>query len=544
MKRTTLFGAALLSAALLFGGLPAAAADPVLVQGGGGQWLSQVVAISGSGDYNYKNGAPNEAAFRSPQGLLMMPDGALIISDTVNQVIRKLSADQVTTWAGPPFVLKKNAVGQPLGTLLDGVGEKALFHNPVGLAADNAGNIYVADADSNAIRVIDKTGQVTTFAGTGVLGHNDGAAATATFDHPQGIAVAVDGTVYVADTLNHVIRKIAKDKTVSTLNAASQRAVQLSPGQAAIAGDYVDGELSKAKFNEPTGLALDAKGNLYVSDTGNDRIRYIDFAANQVTTVAGGAVSADGKPTYEPNQLYAEGGFADGEALMAQFNAPRGIALDSVGGLVIADSLNHSIRYLKDGFVTTLAGDANQSAGSNDGVDRYARFYNPTDVAIAEDGSILVADSYNNKIRRINFFRLPGELVEPVSDDSDIRVVYLSDLISFDAAPMLVDGRTMVPVRAIAEKLGYEVGYKETDGGRIVTLIKGNIRIELTIGKTGISRTVKEKPPVVKVTDAAPFIESDLTYVPIRFFAEEAGMDVQWNNDAKLVIIRPQAQVK
>ncbi|MCC2683402.1 MAG: copper amine oxidase [Paenibacillaceae bacterium] len=541
MKRTTFVGAALLSATLLFGGLPAAAAaDPVLVQGGGGQRLSQVVTVSGSGDYQYENGVAASATFRSPQGLLVMQDGTLVIADSKNQVVRKLSAGQVSTLAGPPFVLKKNAIGQPIGTLIDGVGEKALFHTPVGLAADSSGNIYVADSDSNAIRVIDKTGQVTTLAGTGVLGHNDGAAATATFDHPQGIAVAADGTVYVADTLNHVIRKITKDKTVSTLNAASQRAVQLSPGQAAIAGDYQDGDLSKAKFNEPSALALDAKGNLYVSDTGNQRIRYIDFSTNTVTTVAGGAAPADGKPIYEPNQLYAAGGFADGDVAAAQFDAPRGIALDADGGLVIADSLNHSIRYLKDGIVTTLAGDLNQSAGSNDGVDRNARFYNPSDVAIADNGSILVADSFNNKIRRIDFFRLPGELLEPVSEDADIRVVYQSDLISFDAAPMLVDGRTMVPVRAIAEKLGYEVGYQESgDGGQIVTLVKGDIRIELTIGKTGISRTVKGKPPIVKETDAAPFIDSDLTYVPIRFFAEEAGMDVQWNNDAKLVIIRP-----
>lgn len=167
--------------------------------------------------------------------------------------------------------------------------------------------MYVADSANNAVRKVDTNGQVTTLGGNGVPGKKDGKGADASFNHPSDVAVTADGIVYVADSLNHVIRKIATDGTVSTLNAASTRTILIRPGEASFAGEYQDGSLSEAKFNEPAGLTLDSKGNLYVSDTGNQRVRYIDLQAGTVKTVAGSTPLLSNNTIYDKmNYMQAE----------------------------------------------------------------------------------------------------------------------------------------------------------------------------------------------------------------------------------------------
>lgn len=189
---------------------------------------------------------------------------------------------------------------------MDGASDLSLFSGPQGIATDAQGNVYVADTGNHSIRKIDPSGNVSTIAGDGVLGKEDGPGSKARFNSPLDVAVAADGTVYVADTLNHAIRSISPSGQVTTLNAASGRAVEVSPGQAAPAGDFADGALAQAKFNEPSGLALDGKGNLYVSDAGNQRIRYIDLQQGTVTTAAGSGKAEALK------DLYVPGGFATG----------------------------------------------------------------------------------------------------------------------------------------------------------------------------------------------------------------------------------------
>ncbi|TBL81340.1 stalk domain-containing protein [Paenibacillus thalictri] len=525
-----LLAASVLSAALLGGnGAWAASLSKDGVAGSDDQILTNVSTYAGTGDFGSYNAERLGSSFRGVFGLLAAKDGSMIATDQKNHLLRQVAGAKVNTFAG--IILQKDVKGFPVGARIDGKADSSLFQEPAGIAADAQGNIYVADSANNAIRKIDTQGQVTTLAGNGVLGSMDGVGEKAGFYNPEDVAVAADGTIYVADSLNHLIRSISPAGAVTTLTGASTRAVEVAPGQYTMAGDYKDGDIKTALFNEPTGLALDAKGNLYVSDSGNQRIRYIDFAAGKVTTVAGAAVSGDNS-LYGKNALYAPGDFADGDALKSLFNYPMGIAVTDEGGLVIADSLNHSVRYLLGGKVTTLAGDAAQKSGELDGADRSAEFNRPTDVAVATDGSIFVADSFNNKIRKIDLYHLPANL--PQNDN--VKVVNGSILIQFDVQPEIANGRTMVPVRAITEALGYTVSFRDSD--RSVQLTKGNVTIELYIDKTGIKRVEKGKPEVAKETDVAPYIKEDSTFVPIRFFAEEIGLNVQWNNATRTAIIR------
>lgn len=505
-------------AASLFGGtnvLAAASLSKDGLKSNSGQIMTDVSTHAGSGDFGSANGNKLLSNFRNPVGLLVRHDGTLIVSDEKNHLLRIVSGNNVGTYAG--LILKKDAQGFLVGGLLDGTRDAALFLEPSGLAMDAAGNLYVADAGNNAIRKIDAIGKITTIAGNGRIGDRDGIGTETTFQRPQDIAVAMDGTVYVADTLNHRIRKISPTGQVSTLSSPSERVVEVFPGLAVPAGDFLDGDIAKAKFNEPTGLAIDAKGNLYVSDSGNQRIRYIDFGTGKVTTVAGGgAYSASS--VYEPSKLYAQGDLVDGDALKAKLNYPMGIAVTEEGGLIIADSGNRSIRYLYGGKLITLAGQPSLLSGEWDGSERTAQFHKPTDVAVGPNGSIYIADAFNNKVRRLDLYHLPADL--PVTDE--VKVVLETLKITFDVQPEIVNDRVTVPVRAIAEALGYTVDFQSDK--RIVQLAKGGSTIELPIED--------------EVTDNAPYMKQNRTLVPVRFFAEKIGLDVQWDPATRTVIIR------
>jgi sugar lactone lactonase YvrE len=487
------------------------------------QLLSSGLNIAGTGDAGATNGAANAAKFRSPQSLVVEADGSIVVSDSVNHLIRKITGGQVSTLAG--VTVEKDAQGFPVGGLLDGAGDFSFFNHPQGLALGANDSIYVADTENHTIRVIDKSGNVSILAGNGVQGNVDAIGKEAKFFHPTDLAVAKDGTVYVADTLNNLIRKITADGTVTTLNAASDRKVLIASGQTLAGGDYLDGALAQSKFNEPSGIVIDAKGNLYVSDTGNQKIRYIDLTLGQVTTVAGSG-------TYESNAINVVGDYADGVAAKAMFNNPLGLAVTSDGGLLIADSLNNSIRYLFKGKVSTISGDIDQFAGETNGVERSTQFSVPSDVAVLADGTILVADSFNNKIRAIKPYQLPK-----LAADASIKVVYNGESVVFDSKAEIKESRTMVPFSAIAKALGYEVTYSQES--KTIEMSKGTTTIKMVIGTKEVTTTGKDKIAVVTAIDVAPYIaRGDRTLVPVRFFAEQIGLDVQWNQAQHTVILR------
>ena len=234
------------------------------------------------------------------------------------------------------------------------------------------------------------TAQLELAAGDGVRGFREGSALQARFADPYGIAVAPDGTRYVADAGdNNRIRRIGADGVVATL-AGSQEG-------------FADGAASAARFDTPSGLALDDEGNLYVADTGNHAIRKIT-PQGAVSTLAGTGVA----------------GFRDGPGAQARFNGPIGVAVDHAGNVYVADTYNDRIRKIgRDGIVATLAG--GERPGYQDGVGDLARFDTPTGLAVDATGTLWIADTRNNAIRRLSakgeattLYRAAPEDIEPV----------------------------------------------------------------------------------------------------------------------------------
>ncbi len=524
MKRLNVKIFALCTAvSLSFTSMAYAANEPLQSVGGqSSQMLSKVSTMAGSGMYDEADGSLDAAAFRNPKGIAIQGNGTIAVSDSQNHLIRTIDGSGVSVKAG--IILEKDETGIPAGAYVDGTALQSVFSNPQGLDFDAQGNLYVADTDNHAIRKVSTAGVVSTVAGNGVLGLIDGSGEEARFYSPSDVAVAADGTLYVADTLNHVIRKIGTDGQVSTLNDPSDRAVQVVEGIAELAGDFKDGGLKEAKFNEPSSIVIDPKGNLIVSDSGNHRIRYIDLQANTVMTIAGGK----GAVEYEPDALYAYGDYVNGPAADAKFDFPKGLALTDEGGLVIADSFNHAIRYLIDGQVYTLAGGLQAEKGFVDSIDVEARLFMPYDVA-ASGEHVYVADAYNNVIRHIELFQMPSGL------SSDVIHVMLEDrLVAFDAEPEIHHNRTMVPVRAVTESLGYAVQYGENG---TVTLTKSDTSFEMSVGQSAVTITSGSEVSTQTI-DAAPYVKQGRTYVPLRFFSEAIGMDVQWHGPSKTAIIR------
>jgi sugar lactone lactonase YvrE len=266
---------------------------------------------------------------------------------------------------------------------LDGAGTAARFNNPNGISVDAAGNLYVADTDNHRIRKIANDGlwTVSTIAGNGTSGSGDGTAAQ--FDEPRGVSVDAAGNLYVADTTNHRIRKIVEDPpgtfTVSTIAGSGATGY----GN----GGYADDIGNAARFNGPVGRTIDSSGNLYVGDAGNSRIRRIaNDGPRTVSTVAGGTQ-----------------GYFDAAGTAAQFNGPNGISIDAAGNLYVAERVNNRIRKIANDAsrtVSTIAGDG--TFGFADGIGTAAQFYNPIEITIDSLGNLYVADSGNHRIRRLS----------------------------------------------------------------------------------------------------------------------------------------------
>jgi sugar lactone lactonase YvrE len=309
------------------------------------------------------------------------------------------ATNSLAQWTYEPFTFNTLAGfaqfdinNDPVFGSADGAGSEARFNYPSGVAVDSAGNAYVADTGNNRIRKMTSAGVVTTLAGSASSsGYADGTGSAAQFYFPSGLAVDSSGTVYVADTENHTIRKVTAAGVVTTL-----------AGLAKVFGS-TDGTGSEALFDSPSSVAADSAGNVYVADFGNQTIRKVT-PVGVVTTLAGlSQPNPDGLGGFV-------GGSADGTGNAARFHYPRGVAVDSTGNVYVADAGNHTIRKVTQaGVVTTLGGLAG-SFGSVDGTGSAARFgsystccsYAPGPYGVAVDGAgnVYVADTRNNTIRK------------------------------------------------------------------------------------------------------------------------------------------------
>ncbi len=311
------------------------------------------------------DGAGPAAHFVAPNGVAADSAGNVYIADTGNHTIRKITPTGIVT----TFAGTAGISGSSNGT-----GAAARFNTPFGLATDSMANVYVADRYNHTIRKITPDGVVTTLAGTaGALGSTDGSGTVARFNYPNGIATDSTGNVYVADTENHTIRLITPAGDVSTL-----------AGTVGVPGS-TDDFGTAARFNFPNSVATDSAGNVYVADKSNFTVRKI-VRSGGVTTLAGTAGIR---------------GNTDSTGPAASFSAPFGVATDKAGNVYVADIDNQTIRKITPtGTVTTLAGMVG-AHGSADGTRTAARFFNPYGVATDAADNVYVPDHDNHTIRKI-----------------------------------------------------------------------------------------------------------------------------------------------
>ncbi|MEY3014725.1 MAG: hypothetical protein RIT45_3460, partial [Pseudomonadota bacterium] len=260
--------------------------------------------------------------------------------------------------------------GSGSASFLDGPGTTARFYYPAGVTVDAKGTVYVADRSNHRIRMVAADGTTTTLAGNGSASYQDGKGTLAKFNGPNGVDVDPNGNLYVADTGNQRIRKIDKDGVVTTV------AGQASSG-------WVDGPAANARFSNPYDVVFGSKGDIFVADYSNHRIRVVS-PAGTVSTLAGNGTS----------------GTTDGVGAQATFSSPCGLALDANGNLIVVTRSGHRMRRVTPaGEVATIAGSA--GAGYKDGAAGSAQLNSPSGVALAPDGVMLVADRGNHRIRRM-----------------------------------------------------------------------------------------------------------------------------------------------
>src|SRR5215467_7947176 len=279
-----------------------------------GDGTISTVAGNGTPGFAGDGSAGTSAQVNFPSGLAADPSGNLYISDTGNQRVRKLSGGSITTVAG-------NGTAGYGGD--GGAAVSAQINSPAGLAVDSSGNLYIADFSNPAVRKVTSGGTITTIAGTGVAGYaGDGSpAAQAQLNGPAGLALDSSGNLYIADSGNHVVRRISPGGTITTI---------AGNGISATSGD--GGLATAASLAVPTALATDAQGNLYIADTSANRIRLVTLGGLIVSIAGTGAAGYSGD---------------NGPAVSAQFNGLSGISLDSSGNIYIADRANNAVRLLQ-----------------------------------------------------------------------------------------------------------------------------------------------------------------------------------------------------
>lgn len=334
-----------------------------------GQFDGVLVSTIGGSSPGYAEGIGTAAQFNQPYSLARDAGGNIFVADTKNHRIRKITPDgTVSTFAG---------TGTP--GFADGPSASAQFNEPAGLVFDGTGTLFVSDSLNHRIRAITPAGEVRTFSGTGEADFTDGVAIAARFSTPWGIAIDADGVLYVADRDNHRIRKIASNGTASTLAGTGT------------AGS-TNGASNVAQFDKPLGIALDAAGSVYVTETASHAIRRI---------------TPDGSTNIFAGSMVTPG-FVNGTAAAARFSSPVGLAVDGGGSIFVADKGNHSIRKISNTIgaggvisvnVVTFAGLG--TPGGMNGLKNTAQFDSPISVLATPDRGAVVGELTQSTIRKI-----------------------------------------------------------------------------------------------------------------------------------------------
>ena len=383
------------------------------------------VAGTGVGGYSGDGGSSIKAMLNRPAGIVVDSSGNLYIADARNHRIRKVdTSGTITTIAG---------TGEEGFSGDGGPATAARLDSPTDLAVDSPGNLYIADNGNHRIRRVDTSGTITSVAGTGVEGYSgDGnKAVEARLHYPSDVEVDTSGNLYINDSHNERIRRVDTSGTITTVAGTGEEgfsgdggpAVQarLDPTSVSIDGAgnlYIGhasfhrirrvdttgtittiagtgslgysgdgGPATRARLYQPGGVAVDSSGNIYIADSFNHRIRRVDTSGT-ITTVAGTV-----------GDFIGDGGPATGASL----NDPAGIAVDSSGNLYIADSGNHRIRRVDtSGTITTVAGTGERGYSGDRGTAVAAKLAWPRGVAVDGAGVLYIADTNNNRVRRVD----------------------------------------------------------------------------------------------------------------------------------------------
>jgi hypothetical protein len=404
--------------------------------------LISTVAGTGIGGYNGDNIQATAAELYMPYGVAVDSSGNLYIADYYNSRIRKvnLSTGVITTVAGTGTWGYSGDTGQATAAELD---------DPRGVALDGNGDLFIADSYNNRVREVKLfTGIIITVAGTGTGGYNgDGIqAAAAELCEPGGVAVDSAGNLYIADTEDYRIREVFASSGLIATVAGN--------GTAGYSGD--NGAATAAELLYPEAVAVDASGDLLIADTDNCRIREVYAASGTIATVAGSGTS----------------GFAGdgGAATAARLTFPGGVAVDASGNLYIADSNNLRVREViaATGLISTVAGNGSSNYGGDGGAATAADLNRPTGVAVDSAGNLYIADSDNERVRRVN---LASGIINTVAGDASFGY-------SGDGGP------------ATAAALFYPEGVALDSSGNLFIADSSNNRVREVNLSTGIITTL------------------------------------------------------
>jgi len=333
-----------------------------------GVGIVSTAAGNGIESYSGDGGAATAAQMNTPSNMVLDSVGNLYVADSANNRVRRISPGGVIVTVAGNGVAGYSGDGGPAAS--------AMLNSPEGLAADADGNVYIADTKNNRIRKLLPGGTIIGIAGNGNAAFfgDGGPANSASIHAPEALYSAGGGHIYIADTGNQRIRELLPDGTITTV---------AGNGVQGVAGD--GGPAASAQLNQPAGVTLDAAGNIYIADEGNNRVRLVSTNGT-ISTFAGAATFALG-----------DGGPATG----AQLSAPASVALDAAGNVYIADSGHNRIRVVSGGTINTLAGTGVCCYEGDGGPASAAQLNSPWGLLTDASGRLFVADSGNNAIRLI-----------------------------------------------------------------------------------------------------------------------------------------------
>ncbi len=458
------------------------------------QYTISTIAGNNSSGFSGDGGAATSAQLNQPGAMVIDSNGNIYFADSGNHRVRKISSGTITTFAGN---------GTPGFTGDGGPAASAELNNPVGLALDSSGNLFIADAGNNLIREVSSSGKISTFAGDGKQGAGyagDGGPATnAQLNDPTGVAVDKYGNVYIADAANNVIRKVA-DGYIST---------------------FIGGAATFEQLHHPDAIVVDQYLDLFIADTVGRRVAVYTGSGNFVVLAGNTSFgfSGDGIP-----------------AVQASLYDPMGVAVDSSGNIFIADTINCRIRLVSNGLISTIAGTGFPGFYGDGGPATQADVYFPRAVTVDSSGNVYIADSANNVIRKLTPVAPPAghAVVNAASYTPQISPGSLATLFGTSLAASLtvasaplpntlggvsitVNGHSAPILAATPTQVNFQVPWETLPGSaEIVVSVNGSAANTLT----------------VPVLSAAPGI-----------FSDASGRAVAQNSDYSLNTVANPAKV-